>query len=66
MEGVVSGESHTFQTAPADVQLSGNTVTIEFVIDSLKPGMGFGEQFGASGYELKTSLFTIVYYRCLA
>ncbi len=28
---------------PADVQLSGNTVTIEFVIDSLKPGMGFGE-----------------------
>nr|HPR40202.1 prepilin-type N-terminal cleavage/methylation domain-containing protein [Oscillospiraceae bacterium] len=51
MDGVVSGESHTFQTTPADVQLSGNTVTIEFVIDSLESGMGFNEQFGALGYE---------------
>jgi len=51
MDGLSSGESHTFQTIPADVQLSGNTVTIEFVADSLKPGESFYEQFGASGYE---------------
>lgn len=51
IEGLGSGESHTYETTPADVRLSGNIVSIEFVIDSLKPGESFYEKFGASGYE---------------
>ena len=50
VEGLTSGESHAFDTAPANVQVSGNTVTIEYVLDSLKPGGSFYEKFGASGY----------------
>ncbi len=51
VEGLTSGESHAFDTAPANVQVSGNTVTIEYVLDSLKPNGSFYEKFGASGYK---------------
>ncbi|MBP6887855.1 MAG: type II secretion system protein [Oscillospiraceae bacterium] len=51
MQGLSSGETHTFETVPADIELDGNTVTVEYVIDSLKPGESFYEKFGASGYE---------------